>query len=62
MKKREREILIAGSIGFLAVLGIFIFRKFLNEQIHDTDYEDYHQNFTQDDAEDQNGIEFLAMK
>ncbi len=62
MKKREREIIIAGSIGFLAVLGFFVFRKFFNEHVHDTDYDDYHQNFTQDDPEDHHGIEFLAMK
>lgn len=62
MKKRDKGFIIAGSLGFLVVFGVIVLRKFLNEQTFEADYEDYHRNFSQDDLDDDHGIEFLAMQ
>ncbi len=63
--KKEVNILLAGGIGFLAVLGALGLRKIIARKKQDN-YNDYYSDFesiTEDDtSEDDHGIEFYAMK
>lgn len=63
--KKETKVLIAGSIGFIAILGLLGIRKLLERkdtQNQET-YADYYLDF--DDrynACENDGIEFLGMR
>lgn len=63
--KIESKILIAGSIGLFAVLGIIGIRKFL-ENKHDKYkeyYSDFHRHFEKNsDYDESHGVEFLSMR
>lgn len=62
--KKETGIVLAGSIGFLAVLGIIGVRKFLQrkQRKYDDDYRDYYRHFEKRyKTEDPHGVEFLSV-
>ena len=62
--KKETGIIIAGAVGFLAVVGIVGFRKFLKskKKNYKDDYADFHRLFEKRyGADDHHGVEFLSM-
>lgn len=62
--KKETGIVLAGSIGFLAVLGIIGLSKFLQrkKRKYAEDYDDYYRHFEKKYAiEDPHGVEFLSV-
>lgn len=59
---KEKGILIAGAVGLLAAVGIFALRRFFSSKEYRAYYTDYHQNFSNFEAEDYHGIEYLALR
>lgn len=60
--KEKRGVLLAGGIGFLAVFGLIMLRKFLNDQSYDQYYNDFHRHFEKDTEDEHHGVEYLAMQ
>ena len=60
--KKETGIVIAASVGFLAVLGILKIKSFLNrkeKEYHDY-YNDFHRHFEKKSEKDHyHGVEYL---
>ena len=63
--KKEVGVLLAGSVGLLAVLSFIGIKKILdkkNKKYSDS-YSDYHRHFDGKDHEDEyHGVEFYALK
>lgn len=63
--KKEVGVLLAGGVGFLAVLSLISIKKILtkkNKKYNDV-YSDYHRHFdAKHQDEDYHGVEFYALK
>lgn len=63
--KKEVGVLLAGGVGFLAVLSLISIKKILtkkDKKYSDT-YSDYHRHFDgKNHDEDFHGVEFYALK
>jgi len=62
--KKEVGVLLAGSVGLLAVLSFISVKKILNKKHkkYSEYYSDYHRHFDKKGEEEDHGIEFYAMK
>lgn len=62
--KKETGILLAGAVGFFAVMGIAGIRTFLKfrNKKYDDYYSDFHRHFEKRyRTDDSHGVEFLSM-
>ncbi len=62
--KKETGILLAGTVGFLTVMGIIGLRKILKtkQKKYEDDYSDFHRHFERRyRPEEHHGVEFLSM-
>ncbi len=65
MNKKEKGILIAGGIGFLAIISLISLRKILDakQKKQRNYYKNLQRRFGNDiDDDDYHGIEYLAMQ
>lgn len=60
MKKRERNVLIAGGIGFLAVVSFFVVRNILKTTNHNS--LDEFRLFSEEEGDEQHGVEYFYQK
>lgn len=62
MKRREKNVLIAGSVGLAATLGFLVLRRFLKRNLCTPYYNDFQMLFSKEkQQEDQHGIEYFSV-
>ncbi|MEN2434072.1 hypothetical protein AAH994_01460 [Weeksellaceae bacterium A-14] len=62
MKRREKNVLIAGGVGIAAAMGFLVLRKFLRKNLCDPYYNDFQMLFSKGrQPEDQHGIEYFSV-
>ena len=62
--KKETGVLIAGAVGLITAVGLFVLKKILSNKEYYSEYSDYHQHFTPQSKkknEDHHGVEYLSM-
>ena len=62
--KKEAGIILAGTVGFLTVVGIVGLQKILKsrKKKYDEEYSDFHRNLKKRYcSDDHHGVEFLSM-
>ena len=62
--KKEAGILLAGSIGFSAALSFIGIKKILQrkQKKYNDYYADHHRHFHKENADEEHGVEYFAMK
>lgn len=60
MRNKERNILIASGIGFLGVLIFMAIKNFLKQESEQPS--DEFRLFSEEEAEQQHGVEYFSMK
>ncbi|GEM_PF-5512440 len=63
--KIETKVLLASTVGLVAVIGLAVFRKLINTQaISGCYYDEFHTQFTRPDRNEdsQHGVEYLSVR
>jgi len=62
--KKEVGVILAGGVGFLAVLSFIGIKKILTkkDKKYNDIYSDYHRHFDGKNEDDHHGVEFYALK
>lgn len=63
--KKETGVLVAGAVGLLAAIGLFVLKRILSNKNYHAEYNDYHRHFSKatykHSNDEHHGVEYLSM-